>query len=257
MLKEQRQSRIRTMIKQNGEVETNNLCRLFGVAEMTIRRDLDKLALEDGITRTRGGAMLADAQMLVESSFDRRNAAHKHLKSAIARQALGMMRDGQTVFIDSGTTGYMLAQMLPGSLHMVVLTNAVNIAAELLTRPHIKTVMIGGELQPGTLSCRGTVAEETLSRFHIDTAFIGTNAVSANGDLYIGSVTETGFKKTILRVADKKYVMADSSKLGRFSLCQFATVRDVDGVITDSAASADMASALDDSGASLIVAKLC
>ncbi len=255
MLKEQRQSRIRTMIRQNGEVETNSLCRLFGVTEMTIRRDLDKLASEDGIIRTRGGAMLADTQLLIETSFDRRITAHKDRKSAIARQALGMIRDGHAVFIDSGTTGYMLAQMLPPGLHAVVVTNAINIAAELLSRPHLKTVMIGGELQPGTISCRGTVAEETLSRFHIDVAFIGTNAVSADGELYIGSVTESGFKKTILRVSGRKYVIADSSKFGRFSLCRFATVRDVDGVITDSAVGADMAAALADSGASLIVAE--
>lgn len=254
MLKEQRLNQIRTMIRQNGEVETTSLCRLFDVAEMTIRRDLDILAQEEGITRTRGGAMLEDTQLLIESSFDRRIAAHKSEKAAIARQALSMIRDGQTVFIDSGTTGFMLAQMLPPGLHIVVLTNAINIAAELLTRSYLKTVMIGGELQPGTLSCRGTMAEEAMEHFHLDIAFLGTNAISATGELFIGSVMETGFKKAVLRVSDRKYVMADSSKFGKYSLYRFATASEVDGVITDGALDSDLAEALKESGASLIVA---
>ena len=158
------------------------------------------------------------------------------------------------LYIDSGTSGYMLAQLLPGNLHIVALTNAINIAAELLSRTHITVVMIGGELQPGTLSCRGAVAEDSLNRFHVDIAFIGTNAVGRNGDLYIGSVTETGYKKTILGTAEKKYVMADSSKLGKLSLCRFASAKDIDGIITDEGISRALASELAENGANMMIA---
>lgn len=255
MLKEKRQMQILSLIKQNGEVEIGSLSKIFGVTEMTIRRDLDKIAKEEKVIRTHGGAILEDQQILVETSFDRRIVAHKNNKLKIAQQALTYIEDGKTIFIDSGTTGFLLAQLLPSSLHIIALTNAINIAAELLNKPHITVIMIGGELKANTLSCRGTIAEETLERFKVDIAFIGTNAISKNGELFIGNVSEAGFKKRILHAAAKTIVLADSSKINKLSLCRFAKVKEVDCIITDREIDSEQVEGLTAAGATIVIAE--
>lgn len=254
MLKEKRIMQILDMIMQNGEVEISNLCRIFDVAEMTVRRDLDELAKQGKVIRTHGGAMLDNQRVLLETSFDRRIVSHQEKKLKIAKKALTYMKDGQTVFIDSGTTGYTLSQIIPNTLHITALTNAINIAAELIQRAHISVVMIGGELQQNTLSCRGTAAEEMVERFKVEIAFIGTNAISKDGELFIGNVTESGFKKRILGAAAKKIVLADSSKLNKLSLCRFAGIQDIDCIITDDEISTELYEELTGCGADIVIA---
>lgn len=254
MLKDKRLMQIYNMIKENGEVEISSLCRIFNVTEMTARRDLDHLAKEGKVIRTRGGAMLDDQRMLIETSFERRFVSYMEQKTDIAKKALDYIEDNNTVFIDSGTTGYILAQNIPNTLRITVLTNAVNIAAELVGRSYVSVIVIGGELRKKTLSCRGTVAEETMERFKVDIAFIGTNAVGLDGDMYIGSVTESGFKKKVMESAAKKIVLADSSKLDKLSLCRYANARDVDCLITDGGIEPRVYEALTSSGANIVVA---
>lgn len=253
MLKEKRIMQIMNMLKKNGEVEIGVLCRMFNVTEMTIRRDLDNLTKDGKVIRTHGGAMLANQDMLIEAPFDRRIVANNTQKEKIAKKALEFVTSGKTIFIDSGTTGYIMARNVPNSLHIIALTNAINIASELISREHISVVMIGGELMKNTLSCRGTIAEETLEKFRVDIAFLGTNAISENGEMYIGSVTETGFKKKVINAAAKKYVLVDSSKINNVSLCKFADVTDVDCIITDDGITKEQYDNLTKRGANIIV----
>lgn len=252
MLKEKRLLEIFDILCQNGEVEISRLSRLFGVTEMTIRRDLDQLVRAEKAVRTHGGAMLAASPIHPAAAQDVPNRDHK---LSIARKALTFIRDGTTVFFDSGSTGHTLAQCVSASAHLTALSNAVATVTELVSRPFVSVIMIGGELKSDSLSCRGPAAEEALGRFRVDLAFVGVSAVSARGELFTGSMAEAGFKRKILAAAQQRIVLADSSKIGRQSLCRFADARETQALITDGGLDAEHRAALEKNGVKVIIAK--
>ncbi len=252
MLKEKRLLQIFDMLCQNGEVEISPLSRLFNVTEMTIRRDLEQLVHAGKAVRTHGGAMLAASPIQAAAA---QSVSFKDSKLAIARKALSYIKDGTTIFFDSGSTGHILAQCVPASAHLTALSNSVAIVTELVSRTFITVIMIGGEMKGDTLSCRGPAAEDALSRFRVDIAFVGVSAVGKNGELFTGSMAEAGFKRKILAVAQQCVIVADSSKIGRQSLCRFADVRETAGIITDSGLGAQPLALLEQSGAHVIIAK--
>ncbi|MEM1485838.1 DeoR/GlpR family DNA-binding transcription regulator [Oscillospiraceae bacterium PP1C4] len=234
MLREKRLMQIMDLIKRDGQVEISNLCRMFNVTDMTIRRDLDNLARENNIIRTHGGAMRASDESLVEPSIDRRMIINSEIKERISKKALELIQPGNKVFIDSGTTTWYMALHMPNEFQNIVITNGINIATEVISRPHIDTLLIGGELRRNTQSCRGALAEEQLARFKVDLAFIGTNAIGNDGYLYLGNAIETGFKKQVMRCAQKTILLADSSKFNTFNLISYAHVSQMDCILTDS-----------------------
>lgn len=253
MLKEKRQMQIDELLRRDGEVTIGQLSRMFGVAEMTIRRDLDTLSKQSGVMRTYGGAVLEQRperkqQAQVEIS-------NKEGKLAVVKKALSFIEDGTTVFFDSGMTGLLLAQSVPASKHICALTNSIPVATELVERPFVSVILIGGELKEDTLSCRGQATEEAMERFRVDIAFVGVRAVGRGGELFSGSVAEAGLKKRILAAADMCIVLADSSKLGRQSLCRFADAREVDALVTDDGMTPEQLARLVESGAEVAVAK--
>lgn len=251
MLKEKRLLQILDMLRQNGEVEISQLSRFFGVTEMTIRRDLELLVRADKAVRTHGGAMLVASSLQAASQ----EVPYKENKLAIARKALSFIKDGTTVFFDSGSTGYILTQCVPASAHLTALSNAVAIATELVSRAFISVILIGGELKADSLACRGPAAEDALNRFRVDLAFVGVSAIGKNGELFTGSVAEAGFKRKILSSAQQSVVLADSSKIGKQSLCRFADVRETQALITDSGLHAVQLALLEQNGAHVIIAK--
>ena len=256
MLKQKRQMQILDRMREDGEVQISRLAQLFGVAEMTIRRDLDALAQQGLLARTHGGALPQGTQQTrVERPIEPQQITNSEGKRAVARKALSFLCDGITVFFDSGASGLLLAQSVSASHHLTALTNAIPIAMELVTRPSVSVILIGGELKKDMLACRGPVAEESLGRFRVDLAFLGVSAVGRHGELFTGSVAEAGFKKGIIAAADEVIVLADSTKLGRQSLCRFADAQDAGAIITDDLISPEQLSMLRDCGAQVLVAK--
>lgn len=257
MLKQKRQTQILEMMRRDGEVLISSLSRQLGVAEMTIRRDLDTLAQQGLLTRIHGGAVpngqpVLDTQETAEAQTQIPN---KEGKLAVARKALSFICDGITVYFDSGDTVYLLVQSLPGSYHITALTNSIPTAMELVKRPFVSVIMIGGEIKKSTLACRGPAAEDALERFRVDLAFIGVSAVGSRGELFAGSVAEAGFKKSILAAADQSIVLADSSKIGKQSLCRFADAHQIAAIVTDDGIEPAHLSMLHESGAQVTIAK--
>ena len=227
-------------------MEIKELCRILNVAEMTIRRDLDELIenSKNRIVRTHGGAVLSEEHILIEPSFGIRNMQNKPAKDAIAKEALKLIHDGQKILLDSGTTNFSLARQIENFKRLIVVTNAVNIAAELNMRPNISVISVGGSLRKNTFSCVGNFAETMISQFNVDIAFIGVGGISPNGDLCNGNIVENGVKKAMLKAAKQKIVLADSSKIGREEFTIFAHLKDIDLLITDSNAPKDIISEL-------------
>ena len=253
MLRESRQKEILNLLNANGYVEISALCRIFNVTEMTIRRDLDQLAENHDIERTRGGAIRSENTLYTETRFEHRINLHAKEKLEIASEALKYITNGNTVYFDSGSTSFCLAQSLPNDLHILAVTNALNICSELTYRPNISTIMIGGEISRNTLSSRGTLSEEMLKLFRLDVAFLGANSIELDGKIYTANVNETGLKKTAMKSAKKTYILADSSKINSSKIITYASLNETEGLITDSGISPADADILKEHGANIII----
>ncbi len=251
MLKEKRLLQTLDMLRENGEVEISHLSRLFDVTEMTVRRDIEQLVRAGKAVRSHGGAMLAAGPIGIQTS---QTVVNLESKLAIARKALAFIKQGTTVFFDSGSTGYLLAQCVPASAHITAISNGIAIVTELVTRSFVSVIMIGGELKAGSLACRGPAAEDALDRFRVDLAFLNVSAVGKHGELFTGSVAEAGFKRKILAAAQRCVVLADSSKIGKQSLCRFADARETQALITDDGLGAQQLEMLEQIGTSVIIA---
>jgi DeoR/GlpR family transcriptional regulator of sugar metabolism len=236
MLKQARLEQIRKLLESSGEVEIQQLCRLFNVAEMTARRDLDELAKDEMIIRTHGGAVLSTKNILVETPFGTRLNENQEAKDAIARIAMEYIEDGNKIFFNSSSTVFSLAKIIDNSRKLLVVTEAINIAAELNARTNLSVFQIGGELRKNTLSCVGHFTEEMIKRFTFDLAIVGINSVNEEGRIFCGTTYEFGIYEAVFAAARKIIVVADSSKIGHDDFCCVGSLKDVDVLITDSGA---------------------
>lgn len=254
MLKDKRRQQIFELLKRDGQVEISVLRKMFDVTEMTIRRDLDNLAATYEIVRTHGGAMLEDISQSIELPYERRIESHGEQKKKIAIKALSLIKHQQTLFFDSGSTTYFMAQNIGNDRTNTILTTGVNLAPELLNRQRVSVIMIGGDLRRNTISSCGPLAEEQLGRFRVDIAFLGANGVGEDGNVYIGNSTEFGIKNTVMNIAKEKYLLVDSSKFGCSQFFHYANLSDFNGIIVDSGLSVTMLKKLKKVGANIIIA---
>lgn len=233
MLKSDRQKEIMKVLQTKGSVEISQLCQIFGVVEMTIRRDLDELAQRGEIIRTHGGAILSEDKILSETPFDVRNKKCQKEKEAIARAALGMIKDGQKIILDSGTTTFSLAKIIDNSKRLTVVTNAMNIAAELNMRSNISVIPVGGNMRKSTLACVGHFAEAMIRNLKVDITFLGVGRISETGKLSSGSIVEVGVKQAMIEAGKQTVVLADSSKIGHEDFALITNIKNVDLLLTD------------------------
>ncbi|MEG1017621.1 MAG: DeoR/GlpR family DNA-binding transcription regulator, partial [Oscillospiraceae bacterium] len=255
MLKESRCKQIVELLKRDGEVEINSLCRMFGVADMTIRRDLNRLAQDNNILRTHGGAILLQEDQITEPSYERRINDAGELKMSIAKKAMSYIKTGERIYLDSGSTTYYIAKQFPNAARNVIVTNAINVASEIISRSNINVVLVGGDLRGNTHSTRGALAMDILSRFKVDVAFLGANAIDENGDIYVANTTEVGMKNTAIQAAKLVYVLVDHTKIYSDSLLKYTNMADIAGVITDYAVSEEIVDNFRQKGLNLIVAE--
>lgn len=234
MLKNERLSQIQTMLNEYGKVEVNNLCRIFNVTEMTIRRDLNELEEKHLAIRSHGGAIAPPDNTLSERPYNMRINSHLKEKEAIAKAALPLIPDGSRIFFDSSTTVYCLARLITNNQNLVIITDTLSTALELNTRTNINVICLGGELQKNTNSCAGMFAEQVLDTMHFDFAFMGLYGISADGSLSTTSTNEFSLKRKVMERSDHIVIMIDSSKLGAPSFLHMGHISQVQTLITDS-----------------------
>jgi DeoR/GlpR family transcriptional regulator of sugar metabolism len=170
-----------------------------------------------------------------ELPFDVRSAANLAAKRAIAAAALAHVVEGDVIGLDASSTACELAQRIP-DLSLTVITNSLVIARFLASRPKIKTICAGGDLDAPSLSFVGSVAEAALERFHIDKLFFSCRGLDSERGLSVAADEHARMKRKMLDLATRAYLLADHSKFGVKSVVFFAPLSDVDVVITDSAA---------------------
>jgi len=165
-----------------------------------------------------------------------------------------MVENGQKVFISSGSTTYCLARALDNTRQLIVVTDAINIASELLTRTNISVISVGGELRKNTFSCVGYFAEEMIKQLKCHIAFLGICGIGENGELYSASALEIGIYRAILQSSKKLVILADFSKIGNDDFACIGNLKDVHCLITDSKAPKNLLSKYAEMGVEIKVA---
>lgn len=228
-----RRGEILSLVQQNGEVSASELSELLGVSEVTVRSDLRALAQAGQVRRTRGGAR-RPLELHRESSLEETRHKHAAAKRRIGRAAAALVQDGETVFLDVGSTTTEVARALSPTLHGVtVITNGLNIALELERLPNLQVIVTGGTLRPLQHSLVSPYALEVLGRIHADRLFLGCNGVSAAAGVTNANHEEAEIKRVMVRQAREVVVVADHSKLGQVSRAQVAPIGAVHTLITD------------------------
>jgi DeoR family transcriptional regulator, fructose operon transcriptional repressor len=224
----ERQKEIMNILSSGSEVKFNELSKIFGVTEMTIRRDIEKMEKKGLVRRTFGGAIISHIKDLTLK--DRSNLMIEE-KMKIGKLAASLIKEGEAVFIDSGTTTVQIARYLtPKSVNTVV-TNSPQIALELQEKS-ISTILLGGQLLESSISLVGPIAEENLRNMTFDRAFIGATGFSVDAGLSNSNVFEIQIKKIAIQQSKEVNVVIDSSKFGVESLASFINLDGIDRLIT-------------------------
>ena len=208
-----------------------DLARRFETSQVTIRKDLESLHAHGLIHRTHGGALPAREGALEDPTLREKEKLHHQEKLRIAAAAARMVQEGQVVILDSGTTTTAIARALRSFRNLTIVTNAVNIAAE-LSGTTVEVILTGGTLRKNSFSLVGPIAEETLHRLHADLRFLGVDGFDRHG-LSTPNLLEAKVNRVMVEVAKRKVAVCDSSKLGRRSLSLIAPISAVDEVLTD------------------------
>ncbi|MFH1377491.1 MAG: DeoR/GlpR family DNA-binding transcription regulator [Planctomycetota bacterium] len=218
-----------------GEMSIKALADQLGVVEMTIRRDLDRLADAGRITRTRGGATLS-GQGRIEFRFTQRRETLLDRKHAIADRAMEFIEPGMSVCIDTGTTTLEIARKLADPAapeNLSIITSSLAVISELYAIKSTTLILLGGILRKDNPDLYGKIAEDNLSRFHIDLAFLGADALGPAGT-YATDSEIARLSQAMIAHSDQCVLVADSSKFSARAHTRIADWQQFDAFITDS-----------------------
>lgn len=251
MTPQTRHNRILELLTSKGEVQVAELAVALGVSDMTIRRDLDAMALNGKVIRTHGGAALS-GRVVFDFQFMRRTQEQEEAKQRIAATAAALVRDGQSILLDSGTTTLAVARALKSRKRLTVITTSLPIASELQSCETIELILLGGALRREAPDLIGPLTENNLEQLKADVAFIGADAVDNQGQVYNQSMAVARMLARMATSAHQVYVVADSTKIGRTALARYGHLKAWAGLITDCGLTAAQAAALKRAGCKVI-----
>lgn len=255
MYAEERQQAMAQLIGQQGRLSVTQLADTFSVTTETVRRDLSSLERIGLVRRVHGGAVPAGSLSVIESGIGERDRANTAAKDAIAVAALSQLPpSGSIVVIDAGSTTARLAGVLPREMKLTVVTHAVPVAARLAGLPHVELHLLPGRVRPTTHAAVGSDTVSAVLDLRADVAFVATNGITAEHGLTTPDRDEAATKRAIVRSARRVVVLADSSKIGVETSQRFASLADVDVLITDSGITDTDRRALEKTGLEVVVA---
>lgn len=232
---------IKRLVEEKGRISLNELARRYPeVSTMTLRRDLLTLEGEGTLIRVRGGAVsVKELNKNVEDMYSQRAISNTELKKEIAVKAIEYAERGHSIFIDSGSTTLFFAKELP-DLNYYVTTNGINIAFELARKTMPVVNMIGGVISKSNLSASGSLSQMFLDNVNVDIAFMACSGFTPENGFMCGYMNENEFKANVIKKARKRVMLMDTTKINRSMPFTFATLKDIDVLITDSSLSDDV-----------------
>lgn len=236
MFAEERYLRILEIVNGKGKVTVAELSEALGVSSVTVRRDLEKLEEKELLFRTHGGAMATGSNVMgepFEKSYDEKAEALAAEKERIAEAAANLVGSEEAVLLSPGTTNMYLAKKLIGKKEVTIVTNAVNIAAQIGNEEGIDLILLGGKMRRKSYALVGNLAEQTLKSMRVDKLFLGVDGFDLQEGLTTPNMAEASINRQMIAIAKEVIVVADHTKFGAVMFSQIAPVDAVHKVITD------------------------
>jgi DeoR/GlpR family transcriptional regulator of sugar metabolism len=238
---DERRRRILEIVEARGRVRVRELAQMVGVTEPTIRKDIGDLDRQRLLRRTHGGALAIRPSY--EPDVSARTSRNVDSKRTIARACLAEVRDGDAVFLDSGTSIAAIAELfrpaLPGDgsagptpRNVNVLTNSLDVARMLAPLPGVRHTVLGGQYRPAGGCFVGPLAVEALQQFTLNIAFIGVSGLSETG-FTVADLNEAQIKRTAMERARRVIVPMDHTKLGTSDFISLCDLDRIDMIVTD------------------------
>ena len=255
MARHERLSTLLDMLGQREKIDVEDVAEELSVSAATIRRDLDHLAEQQLLTRTRGGAVAND--LAYDLPLRYKTARHVPEKQRISNAAAAFAAKGMVVGLNGGTTTAGVARALairsdlsgrgdaPG---ITVVTNALNIAHELAVRPNVKIVVTGGVARPQSFELSGPLATRVLSELTIDLLFLGVDAFDPEAGAFAHHEGEASINRLMVERAERVVAVADGSKLGRRAFARICETTQVHALVTDTDADPEAVRAFEAAG---------
>ncbi len=233
MLAAQRRDLILATLRAEGRVVAKDLAAELDLSEDTIRRDLRELAAEGRLHRVHGGALPASPAV---ADFSVRTGISTDAKIEVGRLAASLVRAGQTIAVDGGTTALQLVRRLPRDLAATVVTHSPTIAVELASHPTVEVLIVGGRLFKHSVVASGASAHEAIGRISADVFFLGVTGIHPTAGLTTGDADEAAIKRAWALRSAETYVLGSGEKIGAASAFEVLPLDAVTAVLTDSAA---------------------
>ncbi len=243
LLAEQRRALILDEVRRRGGVRVNELTRRLNVSDMTVRRDLDALARQGVIEKVHGGAVPVVEASTHEPGFEAKSALELAAKEDIARAAAAMVVPGSAIALSGGTTTYVLAHHLVDVPDLTVVTNSIRVAEVFHAaqragmagggHPGAATVVLTGGVRTPSDALVGPVADQAIRSLHFDVLFLGVHGISVEAGLSTPNLGEAETNRRFMRSARRVVAIADHTKWGTVGLSSFATLDQLDTLVTD------------------------
>lgn len=254
LLVEERRRLIVELVELQGRATVEELATRFGTSTVTIRADLDMLARSSAIARSHGGALPVVAASS-DTPLNIKETRWHAQKLRIGQAAAGMIKDGETIILDSGSTTVEIARQIRQMKleSLTVITNALNIAMELSGLPQVRVMMLGGLLRQTSYSLVGPDAEQTLAKLSADRLFLGVDGLDPDVGVTTPDPLEASLNALMIRVSRQTVAVLDASKLGQRSLSVITPLQNLHVVITDKSADAEIIGTLRDAGVQVML----
>lgn len=241
MLAYERKSRIIEYLEQNGKAEVNYLSGMLDVVAETIRRDLRELELQGILKRTHGGAVIINHKEK-EYPVQVRVMKNSQEKDMLCQKASGYIDDGDLIFVDNSTTLVNLLKYISDTLQVTVLTNSIKVLQEYAScrKDNITMICTGGVFNKNNLSLSGAFSDKYSREYFPNKAFISCHGISAEYGFTDGNLLEVGFKREMIRLAEKVFFLIDHTKFGKLGPIRLGGLEICDVLITDRAPEEEM-----------------
>jgi DeoR/GlpR family transcriptional regulator of sugar metabolism len=231
MFPAERRRKIERLVHEKGTVSISTLSEMFDVSEMTIHRDLNALEHMGALQKMRGGA-LASQPYTVPTEYRKRLISYQQEKDIIGRRAVEFIKDGDTIFIDPGTTGLSIAHHCRGFRNLTVYTNGPAIVSELASIEGVEVHCTGGLLAKCTMAFVGPEAERVISRLRPDKSFIGAHGFTLDNGVMEPLPLEASVKRCLVEVTQEVYLVVTAEKFGHIAQHVAAPLEAIDVVVT-------------------------
>jgi DeoR family transcriptional regulator, aga operon transcriptional repressor len=236
MLYIDRRKEILDLIMKDGSVKVSELAKKYDIGEATIRRDLKFLAEQYGVQLTYGGAFLYKSDNytnITEMNINKKKAQNLEQKKIIAKKAASLIKDGDTIALNQGSTVELILSYLGNISKLNVITLSLNVAVKASTLPFIDVYMPGGKLRSFSGAFYGRDSEEFLKKFNVDKAFLGAAAVSLENGVTHPVLEEVNSNRVLIEISRKNFLVTDTSKFDKISLVKMADLEEFDAFIVD------------------------